>query len=64
MTMETQRVDLKQATTNPSKVFGDPSQVLTHPGLSREAKLEILRQWETDARLLQTAESNDRSFAT
>jgi hypothetical protein len=59
--METQNVDLKQAKMNPSKVFAEPAEVLAHPGLSREAKIEILRQWETDARLLQTAEDENMS---
>ena len=49
-------IDVKQAKSNPSKIFGHPTDVLTHPELSRETKIEILRQWETDARLLSVAE--------
>ncbi len=49
-------IDIKQAKSNPSKIFGRPTDVLTQPDLSRETKIEILRQWETDARLLSVAE--------
>ena len=57
--MQEQAIDLKKAKTSPSQVFEDPSEVLTHPELSREAKLEILRQWEIDARLLAEAENEN-----
>lgn len=54
-----QNVDVKAARTNPSKYFAAPRDVLIHPGLSREAKIDILRQWETDARLLAVAEEEN-----
>lgn len=57
--MDVRPVDLKEAKSNPSKVFQRPADVLTHPDLSRDAKLAILRQWETDARLLQVAEEEN-----
>jgi hypothetical protein len=57
--MTTPSVDLQQAKNNPGEVFADPADVLTHPGLSRDAKIEILRQWEVDARLLATAENEN-----
>ncbi len=52
-------IDLKQAKHSPSSVFTTPAEVLSHPELSQEAKVEILRQWEIDARLLATAESEN-----
>jgi hypothetical protein len=52
-------IDVKQAKSNPSKVFANPTDVLTHPELSRDTKIEILRQWETDARLLSVAEDEN-----
>ena len=55
--MHPQTLDIKQAKASPSRVFNDPAEVLTHPELSRETKLEILRQWEVDARLLSEADT-------
>jgi len=52
-------VDVKAAKTNPSKYFASPQDVLCHTGLSREAKIEILRQWEVDARLMSVAEEEN-----
>jgi hypothetical protein len=57
--MDRETIDLKTAKANPSKVFSCPRDVLVHPDLSREAKREILRQWETDAQLLSTAENEN-----
>jgi len=55
----THMLDIKAAKTNPSKYFHAPKDVLIHPTLSREAKIDILRQWEVDARLLATAEEEN-----
>jgi hypothetical protein len=55
----THLLDIKAAKTNPSKFFETPKQVLVHPDLSRETKIDILRQWETDARLLSVAEEEN-----
>lgn len=52
-------LNVAEAKLNPSKFFTHPKDVLTHPGLSREAKLEILRQWEVDARLMAVAEEEN-----
>jgi hypothetical protein len=49
-------IDVKAAKTNPSKFFKTPAEVATYPGISREDKIEILRQWETDARLMAVAD--------
>ncbi len=57
--MEAQKLDVGAALTNPSKFFAKPQDVLVHPGLSRDTKLKILRQWEVDARLLQVAEEEN-----
>jgi hypothetical protein len=57
--MQTEQLDVNAAITNPSKFFEKPQDVLVHPGLSRETKLKILRQWEVDARLLQVAEEEN-----
>ena len=46
-------------TANPSKYFKAPAEVLLHSELTRKAKIDILRQWETDARLLATAEAEN-----
>src|SRR5262249_43840542 len=50
--MPAPQIDIKAAATNPSRYFKAPGDVLRHPGLSRKAKIDILRQWETDARLM------------
>jgi hypothetical protein len=55
----TQTLDIQAAKTNPSKFFKSPKEVLIHPNLSRDAKLDILHQWEVDARLLAVAEDEN-----
>lgn len=49
------KIDMEMALTDPAKVFGDPMAVVHQVGLSREEKLDILRRWEIDARLMQVA---------
>jgi hypothetical protein len=51
----TTRAQVKEAKSNPSKVFGAPMDVVTTPGLTQRERLEILESWEQEARLLQTA---------
>ncbi len=53
------QLNIAEAKVNPSKFFEHPKDVLTYPGLSRQAKLEILRQWEVDARLMAVAEEEN-----
>jgi hypothetical protein len=53
------QLNIADAKVNPSKYFQQPQDVLVHPGLTREAKIDILRAWEVDARLLQTAEEEN-----
>jgi hypothetical protein len=52
-------LDIKAAMSNPSKFFESPKEVLVHPDLNRAAKIDILRQWEVDARLLSVAEEEN-----
>ncbi len=56
--VETQ-LNLAEAKVNPSKFFSHPKDVLVHAGLSRQAKLDILRQWEVDAHLMAVAEDEN-----
>lgn len=52
-------VDLERARLDPASAFDSPDAVLTHPELSREQRIEILRRWEYDARELQVAEAEN-----
>ncbi len=52
-------LDINAAKVNPSKYFKRPQEVLIHPLLNRQNKLDILHQWETDARLLSVAEDEN-----
>lgn len=47
--------DAKAPTVTPTKDFDRPADVLRAAHLSREQKIAVLKQWELDARLLQTA---------
>lgn len=49
-------LDMRKALSDPASIFHEPNEVLTHPGLSWEQRLEILEQWERDARELSVAE--------
>lgn len=42
---------------DPANAFDSPDQVLTADQLSREQKIQILRRWDDDAKLLLTAQS-------
>ncbi len=53
------QLNLAEAKVNPSKFFKHPKDVLVHPSLSRDNKLESLRQWEVDARLMAVAEEEN-----
>lgn len=48
-------VDLDAALIRPAEAFGNPRQVILHPLLTPAQKREILRRWEWDARLIETA---------
>jgi len=49
-------IDVNKALTDPSAVFKKPQEVIETGDLSREQKIEILQQWEQDARLMEVAE--------
>ncbi|MGE4063003.1 MAG: hypothetical protein AB7E79_06505 [Rhodospirillaceae bacterium] len=57
--MPNAQLNVTEAKVNPSKFFKHPQEVLTHPELSRQQKLEILHQWEIDARLMAVAEEEN-----
>jgi hypothetical protein len=46
---------LTQALVNPASVFAKPDEVVFNPALSRKQKIDVLRRWEDEARLLQVA---------
>ena len=54
-------MDFEKALVNPTAVFKEPRQVILNKELSREQKVEILRRWEYDARLLEVAEEESMS---
>jgi hypothetical protein len=47
------RTDIDQKRLNPAAFYGDPEKVLEDAGLSRDEKIEILREWHYDAMRLQ-----------
>ncbi len=49
-------IDLKMAMLDPTRVFKEPQDVLACGELTRPQKIEILRRWEYDARMLEIAE--------
>ena len=49
-------MDFEKAKLNPAAVFKSPQEVSSSQELSREQKIEVLRQWEQDARLMEVAE--------
>ena len=57
MTKEKQSgpVDLKKALLDPGSVFAAPEDVISHPSLKQEDKIEILRRWAYDATELSVA---------
>ena len=56
MKMRNNKVDLQKMLRDPAAVFQKPRDVLDHPGLTRDERLAILRQWERDARELSVGE--------
>jgi len=49
-------MDFEKAKLNPAAVFKSPQEVVSSQELSREQKIEILRQWEQDATLMEVAD--------
>jgi hypothetical protein len=52
-------INFNKALADPSAVFGSPFRILSCPDLSVEEKIEILKQWEYDARELEVAEEEN-----
>jgi hypothetical protein len=52
-------MDFEKAKLNPATVFKSPQEVVSSQELSREQKIEVLRQWEQDARLMEVAEEEN-----
>jgi hypothetical protein len=57
MIQQTKTIDFTAALDSPTSFFAEPQDVVTHPKLSREQKLAILRRWEQDALRLSTSEA-------
>ncbi len=52
-------MDIDKAMMNPESVFSRPGDILGEQTLTREQKIQILRQWEYDARELEVAEEEN-----
>ena len=50
------KMDFDKVKLNPAAVFKSPQEVVLSQELSREQKIEILRRWEQDARLMEVAD--------
>jgi len=51
--------DFEKALLNPVSVYKEPKDVLADDTLTREQKIKVLRQWEYDAKELQTADDEN-----
>jgi hypothetical protein len=49
-------IDVERALNDPAGVFGIPDEVVNHPALSREQKIQILKNWQLDASRLEGSE--------
>jgi len=56
MTQAASELDIEAALQHPKSFFAEPKDVDTHPTLSRDMKLKILREWQHDARRLSASE--------
>ena len=54
-------VDYHEALKDPGTFFSALGEVVNAAGLTREQKLEILKRWEADARLLMVASEENMS---
>jgi hypothetical protein len=50
------QIDVDAALLDPRAFFAQPQDVVSHPQLSREIKLKLLRQWKQNALSLAVAE--------
>jgi hypothetical protein len=53
------QIDFEAARSNPSGHFETPEEVVRMSTLTEQQKIEILRQWETDVRLMAVAEEEN-----
>jgi hypothetical protein len=51
--------DYERALHDPCGVFGEPKEVLAHPGLAAEEKRAILESWRQDALRLSASEGEN-----
>src|SRR5215207_3552658 len=56
MTQAASELDIEAALQHPRSYFAEPKDVVSHPTLSWDMKLAILREWELDARRLSASE--------
>ena len=49
-------INLEQALNDPADVFENPDAVVHHPTLTREQKVQILKNWQLDASRLEGSE--------
>lgn len=54
-------IDLQKALLDPPSVFNHPHDVVTHPELTRDQKIDILRRWAYDEKELETAADENMS---
>jgi hypothetical protein len=57
-------MNLQQALVNPASCFGAPMDVVNNSELSQAQKIQILRRWEYDARLLEVAQEENMMGGT
>jgi hypothetical protein len=53
-----------EALTDVSKIFGRPEDILRAEDLSDKQKIALLRQWDTDLRLLMVASEENMAAST
>ena len=49
-------IDMHRALNDPADLFGNPDEVVLHPALTREQKIQILKNWQLDASRLEGSE--------
>lgn len=52
-------INLKQALLDPSSLFDSPQSVLVNDELTNQQKVEILKNWESDLRVIMVAEEEN-----
>lgn len=52
-------INLKDALISPSSVFSSPKDVLLNTELLREQKIEILKRWQSEIRVIEVAEDEN-----